>query len=108
LSPARSAGKDSPSPGFSQLGNMKEHEQNVHIKSEKYICNLCGATFTRYKSLTKHQRTHTGERPYLCLTCGRRFSWSHSLMLSDLKKRSNLAFLNSLLNQSVSIQGVKR
>uniref|UniRef100_A0A3Q1HL01 C2H2-type domain-containing protein n=1 Tax=Anabas testudineus TaxID=64144 RepID=A0A3Q1HL01_ANATE len=65
--------------GFSQLGNMKEHEQNVHIKSEQYICNECGATFTRYKSLTKHQRTHTGERPYLCLTCGRRFSWSHSL-----------------------------
>ncbi|KAM3864736.1 TBC1 domain family member 24-like [Diretmus argenteus] len=65
--------------GFSQLGNMKEHEQNVHVKSEKYICNECGATFTRYKSLTKHQRTHTGERPYLCLTCGRRFSWSHSL-----------------------------
>uniref|UniRef100_A0A1A8V8I2 WD repeat domain 16 n=1 Tax=Nothobranchius furzeri TaxID=105023 RepID=A0A1A8V8I2_NOTFU len=65
--------------GFSQLGNMRDHEQNVHKRTEKYICNECGATFTRYKTMTEHQRTHTGEKPYSCLTCGRRFTWSHSL-----------------------------
>ncbi|XP_061627624.1 zinc finger protein 239-like [Phyllopteryx taeniolatus] len=49
--------------GFAQLGNMKEHKKNVHVRSGKYVCNKCGATFTRYKSLNMHQRVHTLSLP---------------------------------------------
>uniref|UniRef100_A0A1A8F1N3 WD repeat domain 16 n=1 Tax=Nothobranchius korthausae TaxID=1143690 RepID=A0A1A8F1N3_9TELE len=85
--------------GFSQLGNMRDHEQNVHKRTEKYICNECGASFTRYKTMTEHQRTHTGEKPYSCLTCGRRFTWSHSLSRHRRSHAHEQMVLSSLIVQ---------
>lgn len=42
--------------------------------SQRHICSLCGAAFTRRHALTAHMRVHTGERPFRCALCPRAFA----------------------------------
>uniref|UniRef100_A0A669E8L8 C2H2-type domain-containing protein n=1 Tax=Oreochromis niloticus TaxID=8128 RepID=A0A669E8L8_ORENI len=41
---------------------------------EPFMCDVCGKSFTRKKSLREHQTVHTGARPYSCQTCAKSFS----------------------------------
>ena len=43
------------------------------INDNKYVCNLCNATFTRKNSLKRHQYKHSKNRPYECITCSKTF-----------------------------------
>ena len=40
-----------------------------------YECNECERSFTRNRSLIKHQNIHMSEKPYQCDTCGKGFTW---------------------------------
>ncbi|XP_062559736.1 zinc finger protein Xfin-like [Armigeres subalbatus] len=50
-----------------------------------YHCQYCNKTFTWFKSLTVHLRTHTNEKPYKCELCDRSFVRSDYLKYHIIK-----------------------
>ncbi|XP_028576029.2 uncharacterized protein LOC114592205 isoform X4 [Podarcis muralis] len=38
------------------------------------VCSVCGKSFTRRSTLTRHMKGHTGERLHKCSDCGKKFS----------------------------------
>jgi len=56
-------------------GDTKLDESSVSIGAKlKYLCNLCGETFTQKGSLGTHIRViHEKIRKHKCCDCGRRF-----------------------------------
>ncbi|KAE9532034.1 hypothetical protein AGLY_010236 [Aphis glycines] len=55
----------------SRVSNMRKvHEQ---LKKLKYMCEICGSTFTRQSNLIVHQKIHTLQKEYVCDICGKAF-----------------------------------
>ncbi|KAK4057244.1 hypothetical protein OIO90_001741 [Microbotryomycetes sp. JL221] len=56
----------------------------------KFVCDLCGESFTRRYNLKGHLRAHRNEKPYICSFegCGKAFARSHDC------KRHELLHLN--------------
>ncbi|XP_069461376.1 zinc finger protein 684-like [Ambystoma mexicanum] len=61
-----------------QRGRRRGPRREGEVKG-KYICNVCGRSFTSVSILVIHERTHTGERPYHCTFCGKRFTQKGAL-----------------------------
>lgn len=59
---------------FITQGNLKAHQQRIHLKERKYACGECGKHFFSKKCLQTHLVVHTGERPYSCEICSKSFS----------------------------------
>lgn len=43
-------------------------------KAESYVCDVCGAKFTRPDHLERHYRAHTKQRPFICPLCLKGFA----------------------------------
>ncbi|GAA5934995.1 uncharacterized protein JCM15063_003123 [Sporobolomyces koalae] len=52
----------------------------------KFVCELCGETFTRRYNLRGHQRAHNGEKPYKCSYegCDKAFARAHDCKRHEL------------------------
>ncbi|GAA5890540.1 hypothetical protein JCM8208_004906 [Rhodotorula glutinis] len=52
----------------------------------KFVCELCGETFTRRYNLRGHQRAHKGEKPYRCSQedCDKSFARAHDCKRHEL------------------------
>ncbi|GAA5889352.1 hypothetical protein JCM5296_006337 [Sporobolomyces johnsonii] len=52
----------------------------------KFVCELCGETFTRRYNLRGHQRAHAGEKPYKCSYegCDKAFARAHDCKRHEL------------------------
>ena len=55
--------------GFFQQNKRRVHEERVHLKLKKAVCDSCGLSFATKEDLRSHSRTHTGEKPYKCDRC---------------------------------------
>lgn len=52
-------------------GGLTSH-MNVHRLGRRFMCDICGKTFTQKVNMQQHVKQHTGDKPYGCDKCGKR------------------------------------
>ncbi|KAF0753102.1 zinc finger protein 616-like [Aphis craccivora] len=92
----------------SKVSNVvKVHEQ---LKKLKYVCEICGNTFTRQSNLIVHQKIHTLQKEYVCNICNKAFiqktnlkNHQHSIHIDERPHRCDICdksfSIKSLLNK---------
>ena len=55
------------------------HWFDKFIGERPYRCNVCGHSFNRSSSYTRHCKLHTGEKPHECKVCNKRFIEKYDL-----------------------------
>ncbi|KAJ3302449.1 hypothetical protein HDV03_004937 [Kappamyces sp. JEL0829] len=63
---------------FSRSYNLRSHEK-IHDTQKPFECGVCGQKFARNHDLTRHGKTHSQLKPYSCDLCGRLFARKDAL-----------------------------
>ncbi|KAI8431334.1 hypothetical protein MSG28_015877 [Choristoneura fumiferana] len=64
------------------------HERRAHgsrLVRKNKVCDVCGKTYEKRRTLLDHMNTHTGQRPYKC-ACGIGFSYESALRSHERNK----------------------
>eukprot|EP00795_Rhopilema_esculentum_P010903 gene10903-19734_t len=67
--------------------SSQEKKDSGKQKEKAFTCNLCGKSFDKNHSLTRHLKIHTDQRPYQCEICSKTFRASFNL---DYHKRTHI------------------
>ncbi|KAI4564140.1 hypothetical protein MJT46_009938 [Ovis ammon polii x Ovis aries] len=70
------------SPGAHQLDEVKlfRNRNNYPAGAKAFVCDQCGAQFSKEEALETHRQTHTGtDMAVFCLLCGKRFQAQSAL-----------------------------
>lgn len=51
-------------------GGLTSH-MNVHRLGRRFMCDICGKTFTQKVNMQQHVKQHTGDKPHGCDKCGK-------------------------------------
>ena len=60
---------------------LRKHVYNVHRKEKKHECKTCGHCFEYKYLLARHEIKHSGERKYVCSVCGKTYTRLDGLKL---------------------------
>ncbi|XP_073966716.1 zinc finger protein 711-like isoform X1 [Choristoneura fumiferana] len=74
--------------GFFTMLSRKKHERRAHgsrLVRKNKVCDVCGKTYEKRRTLLDHMNTHTGQRPYKC-ACGVGFSYESALRSHERNK----------------------
>ncbi|XP_073966097.1 uncharacterized protein [Choristoneura fumiferana] len=74
--------------GFFTMLSRKKHERRAHgsrLVRKNKVCDVCGKTYEKRRTLLDHMNTHTGQRPYKC-ACGIGFSYESALRSHERNK----------------------
>ena len=65
---------------FSNVHNLKMHEETIHLKNKTAACYVCGKHFNHIRYLKTHMELHSDTHKFSCDQCERRFSAKASLI----------------------------
>ena len=65
---------------FSNIHNLKLHQETVHLKNKTAACYVCGKHFDHIRYLKAHMEIHSDTHKFSCSKCERRFSCKASLI----------------------------
>lgn len=65
---------------FSRSADLKRHCEDVHLNGPRlFNCDICGKSFKRMATLRIHQRIHEESKPYKCDMCDKSYTQPYSL-----------------------------
>ncbi|XP_053696072.1 zinc finger protein 420-like [Sabethes cyaneus] len=72
------------------------HNTNVAVVDglKRFQCDRCDRTYTLFSSLRKHQNLHTKSNAFICTKCGRAFIKASSLALHERRNHDEKANFN--------------
>ncbi|KAL3116364.1 hypothetical protein niasHT_002447 [Heterodera trifolii] len=65
------------------------HHRHVHTGKKKFLCDVCGMSFTQAPSLRNHRQLHTETKAFVCV-CGHTFKAARNL--ASQRKRCKKLF----------------
>lgn len=75
---------------FNSSSNLTQHNR-VHTGEKRFMCSVCGNTFTQKITMLKHQASfHTKDKPYQCSECDQAFGLDNLLKRHIKTKHSKV------------------
>ena len=65
---------------YSNMANLKMHQESVHFKNKMAACEICDKQFNHIRYLKAHMESHKSEGRFECSQCHRKFNTKASLI----------------------------